>query len=81
MNLINPQFITVYYRFTGTTQEHIGNIHNSGTRVRVRPLTLLLIVLNETRLKINVHHFLWTTGGCYDNRACCVTGGQLSLRC
>lgn len=25
---------------------------------------------------------MWTTGGCYDNRACfCVMGGQLSLRC
>lgn len=31
-------------------------------------------------LKINMHHFVRTTGGCRDNRTCfCVTGGQLSL--
>lgn len=55
----------------------VRNICNSGTSVPVNPL---LIVLNGRHLKINVHHFMWTTGGCHDNQACfCVTGGQLSL--
>lgn len=55
----------------------VRNICDSGTSVAVNPL---LIILNGRHLKINVHHFMWTTGGCHDNQACfCVTGGQLSL--
>lgn len=46
------------------------------------PINPLLIVLNEMHLKINMNHFVRTTGGCRDNRTCfCVTGGQLSLCC
>lgn len=57
---------------------HRGRIIcNSGTSVPVNPL---VIVLNGRHLKINVHHFMWTAGGCHDNRSCfCVKGGQLSL--
>lgn len=52
-------------------------MYNSGTSGEVNPL---LIVLNEKHLKINVHHFMWTTGSCHDNQACfCVTGDQLSF--
>lgn len=53
------------------------NICNSGTSAPVNPL---LIVLNGRHLKINVHHFVWTTGGRHDDQACFrVKGGQLSL--
>lgn len=55
----------------------VRNICDSGMSVPVNPLQ---IVLNGRHLKINVHHFMWTTGGCHDNQACFhVKGGQLSL--
>lgn len=55
----------------------VRNVCDSGVNA---PFIALLIVLNGRHLKINAHHFMWTTWGCHDNRACFhVKEGQLSL--